>query len=225
MITIGELIRNFVVLLITAAIILAFTSCHTSRTLTTSHVNTDSIATRIKDSFTRVTTMIEARYQQRIQELVNSSVVFETQPCPDEDSLLSLLDSVGKLNYHRILDSIGGFSAGVGNTGVGRRWANKVEVIGGNISASGRIKSVTVTTSKLLEENTSLSRRNDSLWAVIDQQKVELSRKVDVKAKEVTKGHALWYWMLTIVLGVICFVGGWWGRGRLGERQVSARGG
>jgi hypothetical protein len=228
------------------AVPLLLLSCHVTRSVTTTHTNVDSVVSRVRDSSAQVTRSIEQKYQQRIQELVNSSVVFETQPCPDEAEMLSLLDSIGKINYRNMVTGEGGGISGsrTGNTLPGR-WGgdgsdnvsigkrvgqltngNRVLIgANGSIDATGRIKSVTVTNNKLMEELASASAGYESLSRVVDSHRVALGKKVDNKQVIVTKGVPWYYWPLTIVLSILCFVGGWWCRGRFSGKQDAARGG
>ena len=188
--------------LILPILIITSIGCRVSRNTQTSHVAVDSAVTHVKDSMGAISRSIEQKYQQRIQELVNSSVVFETQPCPDTKPLREMLDSIGKVNYDLFIrkDSII------------RALQNKVTVsANGAISASGQIKSVTVSNSRLMEENASLSQRNDSLWRVVDSQRVSLNKQVDTKVKVVEKKFIPWWIFLAMAgIALVAYAVAWW---------------
>lgn len=196
------LIKSGGCILYLLAPVLLILSCHVSRTLTTTHINTDSIVTHVRDSSAEVLQKVEAYYQQTIHGITSSGVTFDND-CPDLAAARATLDSIGRVNFDKALyaDSV-------------RRLVNKVSITNtGLITAEGRIKSAYFTNDKLTAQLSALSVLNDSLWRVHSSDSVRLSRKEATVTKTVVKTK--WPWWIMILCCAVGFVVAWWGRGRV----------
>lgn len=174
-------------------LIVLLASCHTSRNIQRSTVNTDSVVTSVRDSFLHVIDEEYQRHAKEISDITTSGVVFENEPCLGRDSLLKIvnglkLDSASLSSLSRAIKS---------------EYTNKVKILSNNsIEAEGRIRSVNLTAQRWLKEVDELGRRNDSLTAELERKDVLLSKKETTTVK-IIKINFPPLWMILVGLAVI----------------------
>jgi len=174
-------------------IILAFTSCTSTRQVTATHTNTDSTTIHITDSMTRVLQGRESYYKSVIQDLQSYDMTFENN-CPNTDSVLAILDSIGKLNYARLT----------------AKPAKLVVSADGSITAEG-LKRAIISKSLATEQFRVFREWSDSMLRLRDVQVVSLQKQVDSKVKVVERSYIpIWVWILMAALAIGTYGLGWW---------------
>lgn len=186
--------------IVTISVMFMFMSCHVSRQIQTSHSQSDSLVTRVRDSIKQVVNHLEFEHEQQIRQITTSGVTFNPQPCPDLSAIKASLnlDSIGKINFDNAVmrDSL-------------KLLRNKVSIDkNGAIKAEGAITAAYRTNSMITEENTRLSKVNDSLLAVHAVDSLKLSKAVDIRYISVKKTFIpLWCWLVMGALAVLWFYG------------------
>lgn len=162
--------------------------------VTTSHSTVDSVSKSTYDSLNRVHEATIAMYERMIHDSTSTDVVFENKPCPNIDSIYSILDSAGKARVEiwkkdqQINDL-----------------RNKLKVnADGSFEAEGRIKSYRTTTEKYIQENSTLRHEKDSLNNVIKTKDDQLSKTADAKTTVVKKTFIPWW--IWVIIGVLALV-------------------
>lgn len=179
--------------IVTISVMFMFMSCHVSRQIQTSHSQSDSLVTRVRDSIKQVVNHLEFEHEQQIRQITASGVTFNPTPCPDLSAIRASLDSMGKINFDNAVmkDSL-------------KMLRNKVSIDrNGAIKAEGAITAAYRTNSMITEENTRLAKINDSLWVVHDSDVFKLHKVADVKTLVVKKTFIPWWLWCIAGLGFV----------------------
>lgn len=187
------LVYAFYVIVI-CSVMFMFMSCHVSRQIQTSHAQSDSLVTRVRDSARFVINHLNYEHEQQIRQITASGVTFNPTPCPDLSAVRASLDSIGKVN----------FDLAIKKDSVIQALRNKVSIDrNGAIKAEGAITAAYRTTSMITEENTRLSKVNDSLLAVHAVDSLKLSKAVDIRYISVKKTFIPWWMYVIAGLGFV----------------------
>lgn len=184
--------------------ILLLTSCRTTKQVSTSRVNTDSLVSEEKRKLTEVHQKETAELRKMIEEMTSSGVTFVVDSCPETDATLAFLDSTGRANYEkaRLQDRVKSLS-------------NKVTISEkGLITAEGNIKAAYFTSSKLQEELSRTEKTIDSLTSENERKDTQLNKTSVTKDKDVKKTSLIPWIFFLLACSASAFVG-WWAKKRI----------
>lgn len=191
-------------LLILISTTLMLASCRTTKHISSTQVNTDSVVTHVKDSMSKVNIRETTDLRRMIEEMTSSGVTFVVDSCPERDAVLALLDSTGRANYEKLM-----LQRKV------KELSNKVTISErGAITAEGNIKSAYFTNSKLQEELYKSELTIDQLTAERDTSNARLQRSELTKTKDVERRTGFPWLVLSLVACGACLLG-WIARGKI----------
>lgn len=179
-----------------AGITLLLFSCTSTKNIQTQQSNTDSLyKARMEDSL-RLLAAYRESYENVIANLTETGVVFENEPCPNLDSIFSVLD---KENRARVDSVIAKENIKV------KSLSNKLEVAAdGSFKAEGRIAAYKRTEEKYQKEIQAKDFAIDLLNKRLKEKEVELSKKTETKVKDVKRRSLFGGYAMAFGGGALC---------------------
>lgn len=197
-------------LLLLISAILLMASCRTTKHISSTRVNTDSLVTHIKDSMSQVHSKETTELRKMIEEMTSSGVTFVIDSCPERDFVRELKDSIKLYQNERLFGWIDNYEMKEKIKSL----SNKVTISEkGAITAEGNIKAAYFTNSKLQEELYKSEMTIDELTAERDTINARLTRSELTKVKDVKRSGFPWL-ILSLVACGACLLG-WIARGKI----------
>lgn len=164
-------------------------SCHSTKNVQASRTEQDSSWIKLATKLESENGILKEENQRLIKESSETGIVFESVPCPNIDSLLTL-DSAGRENARREISSL----------------QNELEISAdGTIKAKGSIKSYKQSAERLERELSSRDAAIQRLRTERDSLAVQTHKEVETKTV-VKKVQFIPWWMFVIAgLGYLIF--------------------
>lgn len=179
-------------------------SCRTSKNITSQQSNTDSSFREAADDSFRLLAAYRENYERVLKQLTETGVIFENDPCPNLDSIFSVLDKVNKARVDSMISKE--------NIKI-KSLTNKLEVAAdGSFKAEGRIAAYKRKEETYEKEVREKNDTIDILKKSLREKEVELSKKVEIRERIIEKKFIPW-WIYLVMVGAAGLV--WVVRGRM----------